>query len=113
MLECTKCKLKYIGKAETEFNITFNDHQKDVWKPDAIPARRHFSDKSHNFNRYTKCTLIEEQIDINIDIDKEKNKEKLKQRENLILTLETLTPKVLNQESIKNLISYFHCPNEC
>ena len=83
-----------------------------MWKPDAIPARRHFSGKSHNFNIYTKFILIEEQIH-HIDIDKEKNKEKLKQRENFILTLETLTPKVLNQESIKNLISYFHCPNEC
>ena len=69
----------------------------NVWKPDAIPASRNFSDKSHNFNTYAKLILIE-QIR-HIDIDKEKNKEGLKQRENFwIITVETLTPKGLNQE---------------
>ena len=97
LLECTKCKIQYVGKAETEFNIRLNNHRKDVWKPDAIPASRHFSGKSHNFNTHAKFILIE-QIH-HVDIDKEKNKERLKQRENFwILTLETLTPKGLNQE---------------
>ena len=30
LLECTKCKIQYVGKAETEFNIRLNNHQKDV-----------------------------------------------------------------------------------
>ena len=30
LLECTKCKIKYFGKAETEFNIRLNNHRKDV-----------------------------------------------------------------------------------
>ena len=77
MLECTKCKIQYVGKAETEFN----NHRKDVWKPDAIPASRHFSGKNHNFNTHAKFILIE-QIR-HIDIDKEKNKVRLKKRENL------------------------------
>ena len=97
LLECTKCKIHYVGKAETEFNIRLNNHQKDVWKPDAIPASRHFSGKSHNFNTHAKFILTEQIRHINID--KEKNKETLKQRENFwILTLETLTPKGFNQE---------------
>ena len=97
LLECTKWKIQYIGKAETEFNIRLNNNRKDVWKLDAIPASRHFSGKNHNFNTYAKFIVIE-QIRY-IDIDKEKNKERLKQRENFwILTLETLTPKGLNQE---------------
>ena len=34
-----------------------------------------------------------------VDIDKDKNKERVKERENFwMLTLETLTPKGLNQE---------------
>ena len=33
-------------KAETEFNIRFNNDQKDVWKPDAIPEIRHFLGKT-------------------------------------------------------------------
>ena len=59
MLECTKCKIQYVGKAEIEFNIRFNNHQKDVWKPDAIPASSHFSDKNRNFNTHAKFLLIE------------------------------------------------------
>ena len=97
LLECNKCKIQYVGKAETEFNIRHNNHQKDVWKPDAISASSHFSGKNHNFNTHAKFVLIE-QIR-HIDIAKEKNKERLKQRENFwILLLETLTPKGLNQE---------------
>ena len=46
LLECTKCKIQYVGKAETEFNIRLNNHQKDVWKPDAIPASCNFSGKT-------------------------------------------------------------------
>ena len=30
LLECTKCKIQYFGKAETEFNIRLNNHRKDV-----------------------------------------------------------------------------------
>ena len=97
LLECTKCKIQYVGKAETEFIIRLNNHRKDVWKPDAIPASCHFSGKGHNFNTHAKFILTEQIC--HIDIDKEKNKERLKLRENFwILTLETLTPKGLNQE---------------
>ena len=81
LLECAKCKMQYVGKAETELKIRLNNHQKDVWKPDAIPASRHFSGKSHKFNIHAKFILIE-QIR-HIDIDKEKNQERLKRRENL------------------------------
>ena len=27
LLECTKCKIQYVGKAETEFNIRLNNHR--------------------------------------------------------------------------------------
>ena len=77
--------------------LKLNNHPNYVWKPDAIPASRHFSGKNHNFNTDAKFIRME-QIH-HIDIGKEKNKERLKQRENFwILTLDTLTPKGLNQE---------------
>ena len=94
MLECTKCNIQYVEKAEAELNIRLKNNRKDVWKPDGILANRHFSGKSHNFKTHAKFILIE-QIHHN-DVDKEKNEERLKQRENFwILTLETLG---LNQE---------------
>ena len=76
LLECTKCKIQYAGKAETEFNIKLDNHPNNLWKPDAIPANRHFSGKSHNFATHAKLILIE-QIR-HIDINKEKNQERLK-----------------------------------
>ena len=79
LLECTKCKIQYVEKTETEFNIRLNYHRKDLWKPDAILASRHFSGKDHNFNIHEICILIE-QIR-HTDIDKDKNKERLMQRE--------------------------------
>ena len=95
-LECTKFKIQYVGKAETEFNTRLNNDRKDIWKPDAIPASRHFSDKNHNFNTRAKFILIK--LIRHVDIDTKKIKDRLKHKENFwILTLETLTSKGLNQ----------------
>ena len=47
--------------------IRLNNQRKDVWKPDAIPASRHFSDKNHNFNAYMKFILFEQLRHIDID----------------------------------------------
>ena len=66
-------------------------------EPGIIPASRHFSGRNHNFNTNAKFILIEQTR--HVDIDTDKIKERLKQRGKLwILTLETLTPKGLNQE---------------
>ena len=57
LLECTKCEIQYVEKSETEFSIRLNNHRKDVWKPDAIPASCYFSGKNHNFNTHAKIIL--------------------------------------------------------
>ena len=67
LLECTKFKIQYVGKAETEFNIRLNNHWKDVWKPDAIPESRHFSGKNNNFNTHATFILIEQIRRVDID----------------------------------------------
>ena len=76
MLKCIKCKIQYVGKAETDFNIRLNNHQKDVWKPYAIPTSLHFLGKIYNFIKNAKAILIK-QIR-HVDIVTEKNKERLK-----------------------------------
>ena len=45
LLERANCKIEYIGKAETQFNIRLNNHQKDVRKPVAIPLAIIFKTK--------------------------------------------------------------------
>ena len=32
LLECIMCKIQYVGKSETSFNIRLNNHRKDIKK---------------------------------------------------------------------------------
>ena len=58
ILEYKKCYIKYVGTAETDFNLKLNNHCKDVYKADAIPASHHFATKDHIFNRYASFIII-------------------------------------------------------
>ena len=57
-MECTLRKMQYIGKSETIFNIRLNNHRKNVKKPDAILACRHFPERNHVFNKHAKFIII-------------------------------------------------------
>ena len=97
LMECTKCKVQYVGKSETDFNIRLNNHRKDVNNLNGIPVSRHISKAHHEFNTHAKFTIIEQLK--NTNISKETITKRLKQRENFwIQTLDTLKPKGLNQE---------------
>ena len=97
LLECEKCHIQYVGKAETDFNLRLKNHSNDVYKADAIPASRHFAVKDHIFNRDATFIIIE-QIHKSM-LSRETKKNLLIQRENFwILKLETLKPKGLIQE---------------
>ena len=92
------CKILYVGKAETAFNIRLNNHRKDANNPKSIPADFHFRKPGHSFNLHAKFTLIEQLSNIHTT-DKETLKFRLKRREDFwIQKLETLTPKGLNQK---------------
>ena len=96
-MECTLCKIQYVGKAETPFNIRLNKHRIDA-DAKAIPASIHFKQPGHNFNKHAKFTLIE-QINNTINTDIDTIKIRLKRREYFwILKLDTLTPRELNQK---------------
>ena len=97
-MECALCKVQYVGKAETTFNIRLNNHRKDVKNRKPIPADLHFRKPGHSFNLHAKFTLIEQLSNIHTT-DKDTLKFRLKCREDFwIQKLETLTPKGLNQE---------------
>ena len=99
-MECNLCKIQYVGKAETPFNVRLNNHQKDANgnSPKAIPASIHFKQPGHNFNKHAKFTLIE-QINSTINTDIDTKKTGLKRRENFwILKLDILTSRELNPE---------------
>ena len=43
LVECRICRIQYIGKSETEFNIRLNNHLKDVSRENAQQADQHFN----------------------------------------------------------------------
>ena len=54
-MECTKCKLQYVGKTEMELNLRIN-----ILKMlNAIPADRHFAQRHDDFTTGTKFIIIE------------------------------------------------------
>ena len=97
-MECALCKIQYVGKAETAFNIRLNNHRKDVNNPKSILANFHFKKSGDSFSLHAKFILIKQLNNIHTT-DKETLKFRLKRREDFwIQKLETLTPKGLNQE---------------
>ena len=97
-MECALCKIQYVGKAETAFNIRLNNHRKDVNNPKSTPGDFHFRKLGHSFNLHAKFTLFEQLSTCHIT-DKQTLKFWLKSREDFwIQKLETQTPKGLNQE---------------
>ena len=80
LTECTKWKLQYVGKAETELNIRISKHRKDVLKLNAIPAGPHFAQRDHDFNTDAKFNIVEQLQNTKLSI--ESITELLKKREN-------------------------------
>ena len=60
LLECKLCKVQYVGKSETAFNIRLNNHRKDIKNPNAIPICKHFNEPGHDFTNHAKFTVIEQ-----------------------------------------------------
>ena len=99
LLQCTLCKLQYVGKSETPFNVRLNNHRKDSRNPkeDTIPVCKHFNETRHNFNTHARFTLIEQIKDFTKSQDE--RRAILLRRENFWITkLKTLTPYGYNME---------------
>ena len=80
LMECTKYKLQYVGKGETELNLRTNNHRKDVLKWNAIPVDRHFAQRYRDFNTDAKFMIIEQLQ--KTKLSKESITELLKKHEN-------------------------------
>ena len=59
-MECTKCKIQYVGKAKTQLNLRISNHRKDDLKLNIVPADRHFAQRDHDFKSDAKFTIIEQ-----------------------------------------------------
>ena len=98
LIECIVCKIQYVGKSETPFNLRLNNHRKDINNPKAIPACNHFKMHGHSFMKNAKFTLTEQLTKIS-NVNKDTLRLRLKHRENFwIFKLERLAPKGLNEK---------------
>ena len=79
-MECILCKIQYVGKSETPFNLRLNNHRKDVNNPKAIPACNHCRIHGHKFMKHAKFTLIEQLTEIS-KVSKDTLRLRLKRRE--------------------------------
>ena len=94
LIECTLRTRKCTGKSETGLNIRLN---KDVYKTSTTEAGQRVRLSGHNFNRHTKCTLIE-QLN-NTELNKELLTFRLKKRDEFwIHKLKILKPHGFNAE---------------
>ena len=108
-MKCTKCKLQYVDKSETELNLRISNHRKDVLKLNAISADWHFAQSDHGFNTDTKF-IITEKLQ-NTKLSKESITESLKKREKIwVKKPETPRPKRLNHELNWQISSYAFFP---
>ena len=80
LMECILCKMQYVGKAETAFNLRLNNHRKDTKKSNSILACKHFQEQGHNFNKHAKFIIIDKMI--NLHGSEEALREMLVVREN-------------------------------
>ena len=89
------CKIQYVEKSETSFNIRLN---KDIKKPNAIEACKYFYNNEHTFSKHGKFIIIEQLRIINTT-PTETLRLRLREGENFwIKKIKALTPYGLNQE---------------
>ena len=63
IIECRICKLQYVGKSETTFNLRLNNHRNHIKRGfSGCELTEHFlhNSRTHIFERDTKITIIEE-----------------------------------------------------
>ena len=99
IIECKICKLQYVGKSETGFNLRLNNHRNHIKKGvSSCELTEHFlhNARTHNFDNDAIITIIEQIKQSNMAI--ERKKETLRVREIFWQrTLRTLQPNGLNK----------------
>ena len=101
IIECNICRLQYIGKSETGFNLRLNNHRNHIKKQvNSCELTEHFlhNVRSHNFENDVTITVIEQIRKDHLTIDRKKellrNREMFWQR-----MLNSIQPNGLNKRT--------------
>lgn len=58
LLECTECRLQYIGQTRKSFRLRFNNHKSHIKTLPNLPLSHHINVVGHSFNKI-KATILE------------------------------------------------------
>ena len=75
IIECKICKLQYVGKSETAFNLRLNNHRNHIKRGvSSCELTEHFlqNTRSHNFDNDVIITIIEQIKRSEMDIERKK-----------------------------------------
>ena len=101
IIECSICKLQYIGKSETAFNLRLNNHRNHIKKGvNSCELTEHFlhNTRTHDFDNNVTITIIEQIKKDHLDTDRKK--EVLRDREIFWQrTLNSIQPYGLNKRT--------------
>ena len=99
IIECQICRLQYVGKSETAFNLCLNNHRNHIKRGiNSCELSEHFlhNSRSHDFSKDVTITIIEQVKRSNMTI--EQKKEILRRKEIFWqCRLNTLQPNGLNK----------------
>lgn len=57
LLECTVCRVQYIGQTETSFRVRFNNHRAHVKSLPQLPISQHANIIGHQFDKF-RVTIL-------------------------------------------------------
>ena len=63
-MECILCKMEYVGKSETAFDLRLNNYRKDSKKPNSILACKHFQEQRHNFKKHATFIITDKLVNL-------------------------------------------------
>ena len=67
LMECVFCNKQDTGKSETTFNLSLNNHWKDVNRHKSLQDEQHFRLPGHKFIKHSQFIIIEQLNETNIE----------------------------------------------
>ena len=58
-MQCSLCKIEYVGKAKTSIDICLYNHKSNVSELNTLPGCCHLAQDRHNFNIHARFILME------------------------------------------------------
>ena len=106
IIECRICRLQYVGKSETAFNLRLNNHRNHIKKGiNSCELSEHFlhNSRSHDFSKDVTITIIEQIKRSNMTIERKKE---ILRAHKCNQSIRTVIPVATNQVTNTSLLRH-------